>query len=100
MAAVKSGADSGELAEFGCWSASGHFDPAWSLRQMLTTLTLTCSINAEDAVLSRLADLAAEQIQPCLAALERLVSAVLDPWRFTRSRDNIPECMHHCIMMK
>jgi hypothetical protein len=47
------------------------------------------SINAEDAVLSRLADLAAEQIQPCLAALERLVSAVLDPWRFTRSRDNI-----------
>ena len=89
VAAVKSGADSGELAEFGRWFASGHFDPAWSLRQLLTTLTLTGSINAEDAVLSRLADLAAEQIQPCLAALERLVSAVLDPWRFTRSRDDI-----------
>jgi hypothetical protein len=89
VAAVKSGADSRELAEFGRWFASGQFDSAWSLRQLLTTLSLTGRIEAEDAMLSRLANLAADHIQPCLAVLERWVGAAPHPWLLTQSLDNI-----------
>ncbi len=89
VAAGKSGADGRELAEFGRWFASGHFDPVWSLGQLLATLSLTGHIEAEDAMLSRLADLAADHIQPCLAVLERWVSAAPDPWRLTQSLDSI-----------
>ena len=89
VAAVKSGADSRELAEFGRWFASRQFDPIWSLGQLLTTLSLTGHIEAEDAMLSTLADLAADHIQPCLAVLERWVSTAPNPWRLTQSLDTI-----------
>src|SRR6266545_425796 len=89
VAAVRNGADGRELAEFGRWFASGHFDPAWSLSQLLTTLSLAGDIEAEDTVLSRVADLAADRTQPCLAVLERWVSAAPNPWRLTQSLDSM-----------
>jgi hypothetical protein len=89
VAAVKTGADGRELAEFGHWFASGHFDPAWSLQQLLTTLTLAGDLEAEAAVLSRAADLAAEHLQPCLAVLQRWISLSPSPWRLTQSLDSI-----------
>lgn len=89
VAAVKNGADGRELAEFGRWFASGHFDPRWSLQQLLITLSLAGAIEAESAVLSRVADLAADHVQPCLAFLERWVSAAPRPWRLRQSLDSI-----------
>ena len=56
----KSGADAGELADFGRWFSFGQFDPTWSLRQLLTVLSLTGRVEAGDAMLSRLADLAVD----------------------------------------
>ena len=89
VAAVKSGADAGELADFGRWFASGQFDPTWSLRQLLTVLSLTGRVEAEDAMLSRLADLAVDHTQACLAALERWVNVTLNSWLLTQSLDSI-----------
>jgi hypothetical protein len=53
LGAVESGAAAGELAEFGQWFATGHFDPDWSLRQLLTALRLAGDINAEKAAAAR-----------------------------------------------
>jgi hypothetical protein len=87
--AVESGAAAGELAEFGQWFATGHFDPDWSLRQLLTALRLAGDIDAERAVISKLAELAPSHTQPCLAVLERLITTITDPWRLDRSREDI-----------
>lgn len=89
VAAVKIGADGRELAEFGHWFASGHFDPAWSLQQLLTTLTLAGDLEAEAAVLSKTADLAADRLQSCLAVLQRWISLPPSPWRLTQTIDSI-----------
>jgi len=89
LGAVQGGAAPGELAEFGRWFSTGHFEPDWSLRQLLTTLRLAGDINAESAVISRLAELAPSHTQPCLAALERIITTVTGPWWLTQSRDYI-----------
>jgi hypothetical protein len=89
LSAAEGGTDPGELAEFGRWFATGHFDPGWSLRQLLTALRLVGDINAERAVISRLAELAPTHSQLCLAVLERIISTVADPWRIAGSRNDI-----------
>ncbi|HXL18947.1 MAG TPA: hypothetical protein VN961_15650, partial [Streptosporangiaceae bacterium] len=89
LSAAEGGTDPGELAEFGRWFATGHFDPDWSLRQLLTALRLAGDINAERAVISKLAELAPSHTQLCLVALERIISTVADPWRIAGSREDI-----------
>ena len=97
VTAVRNGADADELKEFGCWFASGHFAATWSLRQLLTALTHADGINAEGAVLSRLADLAPDQIQTSLTALEQIISTITEPWRLGRSRDDIRRIMNTAV---
>lgn len=87
--AVRLGADAAELAEFGPWFASGHFDAQWSLRQLLVTFTLAGDIEADDAMLSKLADLASAHIQVCLTVLERWIRTAPHAWRLNHNIDNI-----------
>jgi hypothetical protein len=89
LGAVENGAAACELAEFGQWFATGHFDPDWSLRQLLTALRLASDINTEKAVISKLAELAPSHTLPCLAVLERLIATITDSWRLDRSREEI-----------
>ena len=93
VAAVKNGADATELTAFGRWFASGHFSPTWSLRQLLTVLSLADRLEAEDIVLAYLADLAADHTQACLAVLERWISVTPHPWMLTQCLDSIRQTL-------
>ena len=93
VAAVKRGADASELPEFGHWFASSHFDALWSLQQLLTALALAPRIEAEDAMLSRLANLADEYTQPCLAVLERWVNMTANHWLLSQSVNSIRQVL-------
>lgn len=86
---VESGADAGELTEFGRWFASGLFDPKWSFAQLLTVLTLAQDVKAETAALAKAAELADDHLQPCLAVLERWASLENRPWRLTQGIESI-----------
>jgi hypothetical protein len=89
MAAVKSGADSDELAAFGLWFTSGHFNPEWSFRQLLAVLSLTGNVETEETVLAYLADIAAIHTNSCLAVLQRLITNPPRPWMLTQCLDSI-----------
>src|SRR6266568_7722986 len=93
VAAVKSGADAAELTAFGRWFVFGYFNPEWTLRQLLTVLSLAGRIEAEDTVLARLADLVADHTQACLAVLERWISVTPHPWMLTQWLDSIRQIL-------
>jgi hypothetical protein len=89
VAAVKNGADPAELAAFGRWFASGEFDSAWLLRQLLTVLHLARHVESEEATLSKLADLAGDYTQSCLAVLEAWISVTQRPWMLIQCQDGM-----------
>jgi hypothetical protein len=91
--AVRNGAEAGELAEFGRWFASGHFDPEWSTRQLLVTLTHAGDVEAEGAMLSKVTDLAPAHIQNCLTVLERWIRSAPPPWELTHNLDSIRQIL-------
>jgi hypothetical protein len=93
VTAVKSGADAAELTTFGQWFASGHFNTEWSLQQLFTVLALASNIEMEDTVLARLADLAPDHTQACLAILERWIGVIPDPWMLPQQLDPIRQIL-------
>lgn len=73
LQAVRSGADSAELAGFGEWFAAGKLGEEWELRQLITVLRDAGKIESEHLVLPRLAALAPAHPDACLTALEAWV---------------------------
>lgn len=78
-----------ELAEFGRWFSSGHFDPAWSLDQLRVTLTRSGTFETTASVISKVADLAPEHAQLCLTILERWIASTPRTWRLTHNEESI-----------
>lgn len=78
-----------ELAEFGRWFSSGHFDPAWSLAQLRAALFRSGNIETTAAVISKVADLTPDHAQPCLTILERWIDSAPNTWRLTHNEDSI-----------
>jgi hypothetical protein len=82
-----------ELAEFGRWFSSGHFDPAWSLDQLRAALTRSGNIETTAAVISKVADLAPDHAQSCLTILERWIDSAPHTWRLTHNEDSIRQIL-------
>jgi hypothetical protein len=78
-----------ELAEFGRWFAAGHFDPAWSLRQLLVALSLAEQIEDSSEVLEKLAELAPDYAQQCLTVVDRWLDSQPDPWRLMTTEQSL-----------
>jgi hypothetical protein len=79
-----------ELAEFGRWFASGHFDPAWALDQLRLMLTRAGRMETADAVLSRVVDLATDHLAACLTVLELWIDAApARSWRLIHNEANL-----------
>lgn len=78
-----------ELAEFGRWFVSGHFDPAWSLDQLRAALTRSGTFESTATVISKVADLAPEHVQLCLTILERWIASVPRTWRLTHNEESV-----------
>lgn len=79
-----------ELAEFGRWFASGHFDPVWALDQLRLMLTRAGRMETADAVLSRVADLTADHLAACLTVLELWIdTAPARSWRLIHNEANL-----------
>lgn len=65
-----------ELAAFGWWYGSGHFDTAWALAQLGKVLALTGGrIEGAHLVLERLAETPAEALGQALDCLNQLVNS-------------------------
>jgi hypothetical protein len=65
-AAVSAGADPKELAEFGWWFASGHFEAEWSLGRLLHAIETVGYVEAVDEALDRLGELSRSHLLLCL----------------------------------
>jgi hypothetical protein len=78
-----------EVAAFGSWYASGRFDPAWAMEQLLRALTISRKAEPEHWVMERLAmDQEAFPVQ-VIRGLELLVEGDTEGWRVMNWRDEM-----------
>jgi hypothetical protein len=87
--AVREGDDPRELREFGEWFAAGKLGDEWELRQLLTALSIAGGIEAEHAVLPRLAALSGTHTSTSLAILNQRVRTHQNSFWLQREESSI-----------
>jgi hypothetical protein len=78
-----------ELATFGWWFASGHYDAGWSLATLENVLSRNTSVEADHAVVPRLEELSTSHPVESVRCLLLLVRGVSETWRILGWADAI-----------
>jgi len=78
-----------ELAAFGWWFATTHFDERWRIQQLLEVLALSGRAEPDHVVLEHLAELSSRLPCPTVQCLRLLIDGAKEPWTITAWHDQI-----------
>ena len=86
-----------ELAEFGWWSISHHFEPEWVLEQLIVVLRTIGSVDAGHQVVKRLAETADTRPKAVLDVSAIMLQSDKDGWLVLSWRDSVTDILRSAL---